>query len=52
MVTNPDHAAEIDGGVPASYMGMPEMRADHLTLVLDGAERRIAGDALRRARSG
>jgi catechol 2,3-dioxygenase-like lactoylglutathione lyase family enzyme len=34
-----DHLAEIDGGVPAAYMGMPDMRADHLTLALDGPPR-------------
>lgn len=36
-----DHLAVIDGGVPASYMGMPDMHADHITLVLDGAEPRF-----------
>jgi catechol 2,3-dioxygenase-like lactoylglutathione lyase family enzyme len=30
-----DHVARIDGGVPAAYMGMPTMKADHITLVLD-----------------
>jgi catechol 2,3-dioxygenase-like lactoylglutathione lyase family enzyme len=34
-----DHVAEIDGGVPAQYMGMPDMRADHITLALDGPPR-------------
>lgn len=34
-----DHVARIDGGVPAAYMGMPGMRADHLTLALDGPPR-------------
>lgn len=33
-----DHVATIDGGVPAKYMGMPTMKAQHITLVLDGAE--------------
>ena len=33
-----DHVATIDGGVPARYMGMPTMRAQHITLVLDGAK--------------
>jgi len=31
------HVATIDGGVPARYMGMPGMKAQHLTLVLEGA---------------
>ncbi len=33
-----DHVAVIDGGVPAQYMGMPNMKAQHITLVLEGAE--------------
>ncbi len=33
-----DHVATIDGGEPAVYMGMPDMKAQHITLVLDGAE--------------
>lgn len=33
-----DHVATIDGGVPARYMGMPAMKAQHITLVLDGAK--------------
>ena len=33
-----DHVAVIDGGVPAQYMGMPDMKAQHITLVLDGCE--------------
>lgn len=37
----PDHVAEIDGGEPAAYMGMPDMHADHITLVLEGAEPRF-----------
>jgi catechol 2,3-dioxygenase-like lactoylglutathione lyase family enzyme len=36
-----DHVAIIDGGVPAAYMGMPDMKADHVTLVLKGAEPRF-----------
>ena len=32
------HVAMIDGGAPALYMGMPDMKAQHITLVLDGAE--------------
>jgi catechol 2,3-dioxygenase-like lactoylglutathione lyase family enzyme len=31
-----DHVATIDGGVPAKYMGMPGMKAQHITLVLEG----------------
>ena len=30
------HVAMIDGGAPAKYMGMPEMKAEHITLVLEG----------------
>jgi len=33
-----EHVAVIDGGPPARYMGMPTMKARHITLVLDGAE--------------
>jgi catechol 2,3-dioxygenase-like lactoylglutathione lyase family enzyme len=33
-----DHIATIDGGVPARYMGMPAMKAQHITLVLEGAD--------------
>jgi len=36
-----DHVATIDGGVPASYMGMPIMKAEHITLVLDGCDPRF-----------
>ena len=32
------HVAMIDGGSPARYMGMPNMKAQHITLVLEGAE--------------
>ena len=32
------HVATIDGGEPARYMGMPTMKAQHITLVLEGAE--------------
>ena len=32
-----DHVATIDGGLPARYMGMPGMKAQHITLVLEGA---------------
>jgi catechol 2,3-dioxygenase-like lactoylglutathione lyase family enzyme len=34
-----DHVASIDGGTPAVFMGMPDMRAEHITLVLDGPPR-------------
>ncbi len=34
-----DHVTTIDGGVPAAYMGMPDMRAEHITLALDGPPR-------------
>ena len=32
------HVAVIDGGPPARYMSMPDMKAQHITLVLEGAE--------------
>ena len=32
------HVATIDGGAPAVYMGMPDMKAQHITLVLAGTE--------------
>jgi len=32
------HVELIDGGVPAKYMGMPDMKAQHITLVLEGVE--------------
>jgi catechol 2,3-dioxygenase-like lactoylglutathione lyase family enzyme len=35
------HVATIDGGAPAEYMGMPDMVAEHITLVLDGADPRF-----------
>src|SRR3954464_4355475 len=31
------HVATIDGGLPARYMGMPGMKAQHITLALEGA---------------
>ena len=31
----------IDGGPPAQYMGMPDMKAQHITLALEGAEPRF-----------
>jgi catechol 2,3-dioxygenase-like lactoylglutathione lyase family enzyme len=33
-----DHVATIDGGIPAQYMGMPRMKAQHITLVLEGSK--------------
>lgn len=35
------HVATIDGGEPATYMGMPDMKAEHITLALEGAEPRF-----------
>ena len=35
------HVATIDGGSPARYMGMPDMKAQHITLALEGAEPRF-----------
>jgi catechol 2,3-dioxygenase-like lactoylglutathione lyase family enzyme len=35
------HVATIDGGLPAHYMGMPDMKAQHITLVLEGSEPRF-----------
>ena len=35
------HVAVIDGGAPARYMGMPEMKAQHITLELAEAEPRF-----------
>src|SRR5215467_2258693 len=32
------HVAIIDGGPPGRYMGMPDMKAQHITLALEGAE--------------
>ena len=32
------HVATIDGGPPARYMGMPDMKAQHITLALEGEE--------------
>jgi catechol 2,3-dioxygenase-like lactoylglutathione lyase family enzyme len=36
-----DHVATIDGGVPARYMGMPDMKAQHITLALEGSDPRF-----------
>jgi catechol 2,3-dioxygenase-like lactoylglutathione lyase family enzyme len=35
------HVEMIDGGPPARYMGMPDMKAQHITLALEGAEPRF-----------
>ena len=35
------HVATIDGGLPAQYMGMPDMKAQHITLALEGSEPRF-----------
>src|SRR6476620_9485443 len=35
------HVATIDGGEPAKYMGMPEMKAQHITLALVGSDPRF-----------
>jgi len=35
------HLTMIDGGLPARYMGMPDMKAQHITLALEGAEPRF-----------
>ena len=32
------HEQTIDGGEPAQYMGMPDMKAQHITLALDGSD--------------
>jgi len=32
------HVAVIDHGEPARYMGMPDMKAQHITLTLDGVD--------------
>jgi catechol 2,3-dioxygenase-like lactoylglutathione lyase family enzyme len=35
------HVATIDGGLPAEYMGMPDMKAQHITLALQECEPRF-----------
>jgi catechol 2,3-dioxygenase-like lactoylglutathione lyase family enzyme len=35
------HVATIDRGLPAQYMGMPDMKAEHITLALEGSEPRF-----------
>ena len=32
------HVAMIDGGPPARYMGMPDMKAQHITLALENSD--------------
>ena len=36
-----EHVLTIDGGPPARYMGMPGMKAQHITLALEGADPRF-----------
>lgn len=36
-----ERVATIDGGLPARYMGMPDMKAKHITLALEGCEPRF-----------
>src|SRR5215213_3265613 len=36
-----EHVLTIDGGLPARYMGMPDMKAQHITLALEGANPRF-----------
>jgi catechol 2,3-dioxygenase-like lactoylglutathione lyase family enzyme len=36
-----ERSATIDDGLPARYMGMPDMKAQHITLALDGCEPRF-----------
>jgi catechol 2,3-dioxygenase-like lactoylglutathione lyase family enzyme len=36
-----EHVLTIDGGLPARYMGMPDMKAQHITLALEGADPRF-----------
>ncbi len=35
------HVTTIDGDAPAKYMGMPDMKAEHITLVLEGSAPRF-----------
>lgn len=35
------HVTTIDGGEPAAYMGMPDMKAQHITLALEGSDPRF-----------
>jgi catechol 2,3-dioxygenase-like lactoylglutathione lyase family enzyme len=36
-----EHVTTIDGGEPAEYMGMPGMKAQHITLGLEGSDPRF-----------
>jgi catechol 2,3-dioxygenase-like lactoylglutathione lyase family enzyme len=36
-----EHVAVIDGGLPAEYMGRPDMKAQHITLALEASEPRF-----------
>jgi catechol 2,3-dioxygenase-like lactoylglutathione lyase family enzyme len=36
-----ERSATIDDGLPAQYMGMPNMKAKHITLALEGCEPRF-----------
>jgi catechol 2,3-dioxygenase-like lactoylglutathione lyase family enzyme len=36
-----EHVAVIDRGLPAAYMGRPDMKAQHITLALEGSEPRF-----------
>jgi catechol 2,3-dioxygenase-like lactoylglutathione lyase family enzyme len=36
-----EHVTTIDGGLPAQYMGMPDMKAQHITLALEGSDPRF-----------
>ena len=36
-----ERLATIDDGLPAQYMGMPDMKAKHITLALEGCEPRF-----------
>jgi catechol 2,3-dioxygenase-like lactoylglutathione lyase family enzyme len=36
-----EHVLMIDGDAPARYMGMPDMKAQHITLVLEGSAPRF-----------
>jgi catechol 2,3-dioxygenase-like lactoylglutathione lyase family enzyme len=36
-----EHVATIDGGLPARYMSMPDMKAQHITLALEGSDPRF-----------
>jgi catechol 2,3-dioxygenase-like lactoylglutathione lyase family enzyme len=36
-----ERLATIDDGIPAQYMGMPDMKAKHITLALDGCKPRF-----------